>query len=535
MFTGPVRSPTLTRRDWLKRVTAAGVLTSALPALATRTRAVRSFHVCLSPAIVESDPGLLTTVREAGVRTVWLVGYLHGNPFSEDLLRRARARVQGAGLDAQVLNVPLGHPSSVGPAQTTLASGPPTRRQVGQRPDGKLFGGTSLHPPTTAENAEVLRLERGIGFRQCFLDDDFRLARSPGEIGGCFCDAHRERFLRAGGYAVGRWAELCEDVRARRLSPLLRAWLTFTCDELTASFRSQQRAFGRGLGMMVMYLGAEKAGIRLGDCRHVPFRVGELMFDDRSFAPIKGKTNELFSVLFHRRFTEPERAFSETTAAPADRLSATNMAAKLIISTLADVRQTMFMSGLTPFPREHWSLLGPAMRQQAQMHAELAGHRPRGPFKHFWGEAQRWVGDDQPFSLWLAAGVPFEVVEAPARTGWTFVSDFDAREFAARPGRIPGRLVCRASAASRPPEAEIVGETLTELFAFKHRVRDALRDVPHVAEDEPAVCAWYPAARKVLVWNLSEQPRALTVVLDSRRRTLPLGPLAAAITEVPSG
>ena len=60
----------------------------------------------------------------------------------------------------------------------------------------------------------------------------------------------------------------------------------------------------------------------------------------------------------------------------------------------------------------------------------------------------------------------------------------------------------------------------------------SLRDVPYVAEDEPAVCAWYPTARKVMVWNLSEQPRTLTVVFGAQRRTLNLGPLAAAITEV---
>ncbi len=499
-------------------MTAAGVLTATLPAFAARNRGVRSFHVCLSPEVVESNSGLLTIVREAGVGTVWMVGLLYGSPFSGDWLRRARTRVERAGLEAQTLNVPLGHPgSSLGPARTV---------------DGKQFSGTSLHPPVTEKNAEALRVQREIGFRQCFLDDDFRLARSPGEIGGCFCDAHRDRFLRAGGYVAGRWAELGDDVKARRLSPLLRAWLTFTCDELTASFREQQRAFDRGLGIMVMYLGAEKAGIRLRDYRNVPFRVGELMFDDRSFAPVKGKTNELFSVLFHRRFTEPERAFSETTAAPHDRLNATNMAAKLIISTMADVRQTMFMSGLTPFPAEHWAVLGPAMQQQARIHAVLAGHRPRGPFKHFWGEAQRWVGNDQPFSLWLATGVPFEVVESPARTGWTFLSDFDARELAARPDRTSARFVCRPSAASHPPGAEIVGETLLELFAFKNRLRDKLRDVPHVAEDEPAVCAWYPTARKVLVWNLSEQPRTLTVVFGAQRQTLRLGPLATALAEV---
>ena len=51
-----------------------------------------------------------------------------------------------------------------------------------------------------------------------------------------------------------------------------------------------------------MYLGAEKAGIRLADYADVPFRVGEFMFDDESFNPVKGKTDELFSSLFHRRF-----------------------------------------------------------------------------------------------------------------------------------------------------------------------------------------------------------------------------------------
>lgn len=249
------------------------------------------------------------------------------------------------------------------------------------------------------------------------------------------------------------------------------------------------------------------------------------MFDDGSFGPVKGKMDELFSALFHRRFVPPERAFSETTAYPADRLSAANMAAKLVISTLADVRHTMFMSGLTPFPGGHWSVLGPAMREQARLHSEVAGHRPRGPFKHYWGEAQRLVGDDQPFSLWLAAGVPFEVVERLSFDGWTFLSDFDARELASSAGACKPRLVCRSSAGSRPSGATTLVESLAELFAFKRRLRAELAQVPHVEEDRPAVCAWYPTAGRVLVWNLSEQPETLTVVCGSQRHALRLGPL----------
>ncbi len=522
------------RREWLKTVTAAGLLASALPAVAARNRRARSYHVCLSPEIVAQDADLLRRIRDAGVSTVWLAGFFYGHrPFAADLLRRARQRLHEAGLDAQLITVPLGHPGdSLGAKDGDFPLSPPTHWQLGCRPDGSTFAGTSLHLPATSENAEALQELRRIGFRQGFLDDDFRLARGPGEIGGCFCAAHREHFLRAGGYAAERWAELRDAVQARRLSKLLRAWLEFTCDELTASFRAQQHAFRGALGIMVMYLGSEKAGIRLGDYRKVPFRVGELMFDDRSFTPVKGKTDELFSTLFHRRFAASEHAYSETTGFPADRLSAVNLAAKLVISTLADVRHTMFMSGLTPFPREHWDVLGPTMKQQAHLHDAVAGHRPRGPFKHFWGEAQRLVGDDQPFSLWLATGVPFEVVDAPVETGWTFLSDFDARHLGARAGRPPGACVCRASVATRPRGAVVMGETLEELFAFKQRIQDQLRDVPHVVEDEPAVCAWYPTARKVIVWNLSVQPRTLTIIHGTRRVPLQLGPLAAAVTEV---
>ena len=82
------------------------------------------------------------------------------------------------------------------------------------------------------------------------------------------------------------------------------------------------------------------------------------------------------------------------------------MAAKLAVSTIADVRNTMFMSGVTAFPREHWETLGPAMKRQAELHRRVAGHDLAGRSKHFWGEASRYVGDDNPFSLFLARAYP---------------------------------------------------------------------------------------------------------------------------------
>ncbi len=202
------------------------------------------------------------------------------------------------------------------------------------------------------------------------------------------------------------------------------------------------------------------------------------------------------------------------------------MAAKLAISTLADVRHTMFMSGLTPFPREHWTTLRPAMKAQASIHHGVIGHRPKGPFKHYWGEAQRRVGNDQPFSLWLATGVPFEVIEESPGEGWTFLSDFDAKALASDGSAGNPRVICRDSASASPKGSRAVREGLAELFALKHELGDYLRKVPHILEDEPAVCAWYPKARRVLVWNLSTVRKTLTLALDRNRRGFSVGPLA---------
>ena len=63
------------------------------------------------------------------------------------------------------------------------------------------------------------------------------------------------------------------------------------------------------------------------------------------------------------------------------------------------------------FPKDHWPPLAPAIQHHAKLHPVIAGHAPRGPLKHFWGEASRYVGDDNPYSLFLALGIPFEVTQ----------------------------------------------------------------------------------------------------------------------------
>ncbi|MCP4639082.1 MAG: hypothetical protein GY851_01540 [bacterium] len=475
--------------------------------------AVRRYHVCLGSKYLETDPDLLDVVRDAGVTDVWQASFFYGHWYEKpDGLRRARERVESKGLRWHVINVPLGHPGdALGDTVGQTPITPPTRWRLAVRPDGSKYSGTSLHPPATAENVEAVRAIAALKSDCIFLDDDFRLATGPGVIGGCYCDWHRQRFLAKGGYTEARWGELLTDVRERRLSPILRAWVESTCDELTGCFRAQQAAAPDvAIGNMIMYLGAEKAGIRLADYVDAPFRVGEMMFHDAAFGPLKGKTDELFSALFHRRFAKPELAYSETTAFPADKLSARNMAAKLVVSTFTDVRNTMYMSGMTPFPKTHWDVLAPAMRKQTAHHERLVGHTPRGPLKHYWGEAQRYVGDDRPFSLFLAMGIPFEVTDRIANEGWTFLSDFDARSLGTNDKEAAqGRLVCRGGLGIEG--ARGVDESLEALWALKREFVETGLDVPFVEDETPVACAWYPSAKAVLLWNLSEERRTLRV------------------------
>ncbi|MHB1459594.1 MAG: hypothetical protein ACYC0V_22005, partial [Armatimonadota bacterium] len=388
-----------------------------------------NYHLSVFSDVLDNDSDLLNVVRDAGVDQLWVCGYLFGHRYCDiDRIQSVRQQIQSAGMACNVINVSIGHPGDCLQAESgAVPVAPPDTWRKALRWDGTQHTGTSIHYPAIEENNRFLNDLSAIGIGGVFLDDDFRLATGPGEIGGCFCEEHRLDFLRKYGYGERDWRELIDSAENRNLTLVFRDWTDYICDILTSAFRSQQAAAGSmKLGNMVMYLGAEKAGIRLTDYKDVPFRVGEFFYHDEHFAPPKGKTDELFSSLFHRRFTSAALAYSETTAFPADKLSARNMAAKLAVPLISDVGNTMFMSGATAFPKEHWSVLGPAMRRQSELYSKVAGHKPQGPFNHYWGEHSRLVGDDKPYSLFLASGVPFKVTDELS-SGWTFLSDFDAR------------------------------------------------------------------------------------------------------------
>ncbi|MCA1902197.1 MAG: hypothetical protein LDL53_08265 [Candidatus Hydrogenedens sp.] len=501
----------ISRRSFLGSVALGVGLVYASPSLTETSSTTRKYHVSISIDALEHEPDLFDIFIRSGVFAVWIGGYFYGHwYYKPEAIRAWKNKFESVGIPAYVINVPLGHPGdSLGSYSGDVPLTPPTQWKPGVSSDMKMYAGTSLHPPATEENAKALEVLSTNGIKKVFLDDDFRLARSPGMIGGCFCNEHKEAFLNKYGYKNSDWETLIDSVQKRNLTGILREWIEFTCDELTTCFHTlEKRAPEIELGIMVMYMGSEKAGIRLKDYQGRLFRVGELMFDDNSFGSVKGKCNELFSALFHRRFTEPKKTFSETTAFPADKLSAKNMCAKLVISTIADVRNTMFMSGIQHFPITHWDVLPDEMKKQARFHEVIAGHKPVGPLKHYWGEKSRYVSDDNPYSLFLSLGIPFEVVEEPTHEGWMFINDYDMNN-------LPQKECVYISRVKKDNCLEIP-EDLNTLFKFKQSILPQIKHIPHIIDEKPVVCAWYPTVKKVLIWNLSENREELTLKRDDK-------------------
>ena len=485
---------------------------------------------------IEAYPELLDVVKSAGVTDIWCIGFSYGywvQPFDD--LKVTLEAIRMKGLNANIINLPLGHPGeSIGAEGDDYPLIPPPHWKSALSVDGKKWYGTSIHEPAASENIQALQTLSEIGIKNVFLDDDFRLARSPNQIGGCFCREHICAFMRKYGYDEKMVEQLFDDINNRKFSPVLTDWVDFISDELTDFFRVMQNAAGDiRLGTMVMYMGSEKSGIRLHDYADVPVRVGECMFSDESFGSVKGKTNELFSVLFHRRFISPDNAFSETTTFPATALSVGNMVAKLAIPVLADVRNTMFMSGATIFPISYWDTLKPALRKQAEMRDKIAGHRPVGPLKHYWGRASRYVGDANPYSLFLAMGIPFEVIDTISDDGWIFMSDSDAVELD-NIKNTQAEFVYRPTAKISSSVGIPVDESFDSLMELKKKIIQKIGDtgIPYVEDNLPIVCSWYPEIHTVALWNLSESRHTFTLNTGSRKIPVALEGLDIQIVEM---
>ncbi len=463
--------------------------------------------------------------KEAGVTDIWLDPYNSGVFRDVEEFDKAVRRSLEFGMKTHFITVPFGHPG-LDPAPDVKA-----RWKKSERFTGRVDYGIACHEPTAQDCvASIRKIADHYGQCDVFLDDDYRWGLAPGDIGGCVCAECKADFMQKTGLSDARWNALLDDLRATRDTKDVRLYVDYFCDILTRTFKeSEAIAPEVDLGVMVMGMGSENSAVRLDDYRGKLFRVGEWMFTDAQYESTKNKTIELYSVLFHRRFTDPGRTFSETTII--QELSAENYVSKLSTSTLADARNTMFMC---PIPASYWSLIAPRMKREREFHRKIIGCKARGPFKHFWGLADRYIGGYNAYSLFLACGVPFEVCDEIPADGYAFLGDASAREM--ERGELESKgAKCVARLDSASGRFDKIPETFEDLFEFRRALLEKFRadGVPYVEEETPVVLGWYPDARAAYLWNVDKTDKVVTLRKGDWKIAVELKSLDSALIELP--
>ena len=459
--------------------------------------------------------------KEAGVTDVWLNPYSYGLFPESEKFDAAVRRSLDAGYRVHFITVPVGHPGA------NFAPQIAERWKPYEHFDGSSGWGVSVHEGCAEDCVKSVRhIADKYGPCDVFLDDDYRFAVQPENVGGCVCAECKADFMKKAGFSESRWDALIADLRAGNDAKDARLWLDYFCDRMTQTFRATQAASPEvDLGIMIMGMGSEKAGIRLDDYREALVRVGEWMFTNAQYDSTKNKTIELFSSLLHRRFVPPGRAFSETTII--QDLSAENYVSKLSVSTLSDVRNTMFMC---PIPASYWGLIAPRMKREAAFHNRIVGAKAKGPFKHFWGLADRYCAGYNAYSLFLATGVPFEVCDELPSDGWTFLGDYSAKEIergelASKGGNRVARINSQTWRFSQVPE------TFEELFKFRRGLLPQFKSqgIPYVEEETPVVLGHYPEARAMYLWNVEKEDKVVTLRKGDKTVSVPLKSLDSAM------
>ncbi|MBQ1455405.1 MAG: hypothetical protein IIZ25_06125 [Thermoguttaceae bacterium] len=459
--------------------------------------------------------------KDAGVTDIWFTHYVQGSWFQDwDSFDKMADKVKSMGMTPHVVSVSFGHPSFKGPE--------------GWKPSHYLSGdvlyGASCHAPA---DTDCVRYHRALvdhcGPCDIFMDDEFRCAQGPANIGGCICPECRDDFLKTTGFPAERWEALLDDLRASRNIPEVRLWIDYQCDRFSKIFRDTEELSPEAdFGLMVMGMGSERAGIRLEDYRNKLLRVGEWMFTDAEYNPTKNKTIELFSSLFHTRFSIPGRLFSETSIIRP--LSAENLTSKLSVATLSEVRNTMYFC---PIPAEYWKLLAPRMKKEAFFHERILNQKARGPFKHFWGIDDRYMAGYDAFSLFLALGVPFEVCDTLPDDGWVFLGNASAEALESG-GLEPTGAKLLARVASPSGRFTEIPESFEDLFALRRTLLDGFREklVPYVEEETPVVLSEYPGSKTIYIWNIEPKEKTIHVRKGEETVALSLLPLDSAMVAV---
>lgn len=164
----------------------------------------RDYSVCINADIILTDPEMLEILADAGVKAIWIATYFYGYwPYEKSKIIRAKELVQRRAMEAYAITIPFGHPGdSLNAGDEAFPLIPPAHWPRTTDIKGEQYAGTTVNELVNTENARALQEVSELGFTRCMTDDDFRIARLPGVIGGSFDDETRHHFLQRGGYSA---------------------------------------------------------------------------------------------------------------------------------------------------------------------------------------------------------------------------------------------------------------------------------------------------------------------------------------------
>ncbi len=513
---------------WLKGEAALAADAAATSPSVGSCRPRMAFSVCVHPVEFMENPDLGKLLVSSGIEKVWLAGYFYGQwCYDKDKTLKAKAMADASGLKTAMVNVPFGHPgNSLGEVEKLVPLTIPSHWHYRINVDGQEVRHCGcLSDAMWRDNLDALREAHRMGFREVFMDDDMRLSLGPGVIGGCFCRECVDRYRRQTGASGAGIEEIRRQVRGRIPGPELMRWLKHHGGRLT-TFLNECNGIAPDLsvGIMVMYMGCEQAGIELEHLRRRLFRVGEGMFDDRSFGSVGGKLTSLASAMFHMNYADPRLAYSETTAFPPTGLSAENLGRKMAVPLMAGVGNVAIMSGIRLFPKDYWSTLSRHIRRIGQVSAGVSAEKPAGVLKLWFGPGLRSVAAGWPMIECLGMGLPTEVVTQIAPSGIYAVQSDDVPFLPEAVKADPTALIISHVPKPASVRCEWInaGTSWPSRWQAKKEIAGRLKDAPFVVGDVPVAVRWYPRAGRLLVWNVNETNQQFVIRGRGRDETAKL-------------
>jgi hypothetical protein len=519
---------------------------------------VMKIHYCLpSNLVINNENGILDTLEKAGVGCIWLYGYFFGHYEStiEEMLQ-AKEILETRGFEVGVANLPVGHPgNSLNPEDETLNLKIPEHwRYKIDRFGNPVYFTADIEKNMIEDNAAAVELLSSNGFTKIFMDDDLRLGDWGDDIQGCFCDICIEGFNRI--HSENQTRETLRQAVEEKSNPvLLQKWCAYNCDKVSL-FCKEISKKDTTVGIMVGHCMDERHGIDLKDIqnsmRECMIRVGECGFDDQSFGNPYGKAFLLSSLLFHKsQVLRNNSVFSETTVFPPRALKPENLIYKAKLELTYKIDNIFVMSGTWVIDESYWRLWSDELPAMKLIHEACSQGHLSYPVHIVKGTHGAYGEKIMQSTLPLLAGLP----AIPARACDTLeggeilcaFGDYRLGEDWRR--KFKGyKLVILDTKAAETNEDVISDTSYSNVYCWQNEVAinpdqregaelqriidDACVDFPRLTDGFNAGLAWLKNINKIILYNMEEKLKTVTVAFYEKKFTILLKPLEFKIVSI---